>query len=62
MDIAGARTFLETAHPVPVGVPGNHPSAGVPPGGPLSLGWAAVTRVGRCHSDVLHQHPWGPII
>ena len=39
------------AHPVPVRVPGNHPSAGVPPGGPLSLGWTAVTRMGRCHSD-----------
>jgi|CXWK01.1.fsa_nt_gi hypothetical protein len=45
------------AHPVPVRVPGDHPSAGVPPGGSLSLGWAAVTRMGRCHSDGLDQHP-----
>ena len=59
------------AHPAPVRVPGDHPSAGVPSeclrdprrsavtrmgrchsGGPLSLGWAAVTRMG-CTST-----PW----
>ena len=50
------------AHQAPVRVPGNHPSAGVPPGGPLSLGRSAVTRMGRCHSDGLHQHPLEPII
>ena len=100
MDIAGARTLLETAHdaatavgiesvmlgkqhpnnacssytcqPPPtqfpseclatIRVPGNHPSAGVPPGGSLSLGWATVTRAGCCHSDGLLQHLLEPII
>ena len=40
-------------------VPDDHPSAGVPPGGPLSLGRAAVTRTGRCHSD--HPRPATPL-
>ena len=40
-------------------VPGDHPSAGVPPGGPLSLGRVAVTRTGRCHSD--HPRPATPL-
>ena len=74
----GWRTYVRrlvymqgAAHPVPVRVPGNHPSAwrpsecrapirvrACPPagrchsGGPLSLGWAAVTRMGRTSS------PW----
>ena len=55
------------AHPVPVRVPGDHPSAGVPPGGSLSLGWAGpappgATRVGvderlRLHLEILWLQP-----
>ena len=50
------------AHPVPVRVPGNHPSAWRPSECGHAPRRAAVTRMGRCHSDGLHQHPLEPTI
>ena len=58
MDIAGARTVVETAHPVPIRVPGDHPSAGVPSEYLRDPRRTAVTRTGCCHSDGRQALGW----
>ena len=50
------------AHPVPIRVPGSHPSAWQPSECGRAPRRVAVTRMGCCHSDGLHQHPLEPII
>ena len=49
--VTGPMDMPAAAHPIPIRVPGNHPSAWQPSECGRAPRRAAVTRTGRCHSD-----------